>query len=137
MDNKVFIAALFLLVAGAANGFMDSLQFHYSQTGFNEISTFWNPALSWRNKYAICEGGALCQPLQSRFWGSTTVFSFLTDAWHLIKFIYLNATRIAVLFLMIWAAGLEKIRIIECAIIFVVLALLHAAGFHLVYSLIF
>jgi len=140
MKNLFFWALLCVLIAGSANGLMDTLQFHYNQTGFDEMSTYWNPTWSWRNKYALCGDNALCQPLQERFWGSTTVFSFVTDAWHLAKFVHLNAVRVAILLMATWALSLKnknKFLFIEVAGILILLAAVHSAGFHLIYTLIF
>jgi hypothetical protein len=41
---------------------------------------FWNPALSWQNKYknGDCNQGA-------KFAGSTDIFAFTTDAYHLLR----------------------------------------------------
>jgi hypothetical protein len=94
------LSFLFLVVAGLANGIMDSLQFHFGQSWFKDQNqTFWNPSLSWRNKYKNDD------PEQGpKFFGSTTVFVFLTDGWHLVQFLmYLSfCTAVAVLFPLIW-----------------------------------
>jgi hypothetical protein len=54
-----------------AEGEMDGLQFHYDKPNM-----FWNPKLSWENKY---RNGKLT------FKGKYLVF--LTDGWHLLKLI--------------------------------------------------
>ena len=75
------LALLFL--SGAANGLEDVLQFHYAdfrQVHPNANEQWWNPELSWRNKYKNGD------PAQGRrFPGSTSVLVATTDAWHLAK----------------------------------------------------
>ncbi len=67
----------FSILAGVSEGLMDYLQFHYTQ-----VDNFWNPKYSWRNKwkYGHPENG-------ERFWQSSRALVFLTDGWHLMKFI--------------------------------------------------
>ena len=72
------IATMFL--AGAANGINQDLLFHYHEfesTFPNANAQFWNPDLSWRNKYLNGD------PLQGeRFPGSSTIFAGFTDGYH-------------------------------------------------------
>jgi hypothetical protein len=71
-----------IILAGIAEGFMDTLQFHYNISIFKlrPKQNFFNPSLSWVNKYK--------EDLKTpRFFGSTTLFVFTTDAWHLFKFV--------------------------------------------------
>lgn len=89
MRLRNLLAAMFFVCAGLSNGVMDSLQFHYPATAFSNAQRFnqqfWNPAESWRNKYRnsdVKQGEA--------FVGSSTVFVFLTDGWHLVKFLMLK-----------------------------------------------
>jgi hypothetical protein len=83
------LAIGFFFLAGAANGVMDTLQFHFAQSMFANPARFdapfWNPAQSWKNKYR--DGDPAQGP---RFPLSTTAFVFLTDAWHLAKFLMLK-----------------------------------------------
>lgn len=66
--------ASLVFVAGLAEGVMDGLQFHYDKP-----NQFWNPDLSWRNKYKNHD------PAQGKtFRGKYLVFT--TDGWHLMKF---------------------------------------------------
>ena len=89
MKFRNLFAAFFLLCAGLCNGVMDSLQFHYPQTVFSDAKRFepqfWNPAESWKNKYRNGD------PRQGeKFFGSSTALVFVTDAWHLFKFLMLK-----------------------------------------------
>jgi hypothetical protein len=83
-------------VAGFADGTAETLRVHYTE--FKEVhpnanDKYWNPAVSWPNKYA--EG---LQPYHSRWYHfgvhpaykerfaySTTVFSWTTDGYHLLR----------------------------------------------------
>jgi hypothetical protein len=72
-----------VIAAAVCEGVMDTLQFHYTYSVFWHFSNkqFWDPTISWRNKYHAAD--PLAGP---RFPGSTTIFVGLTDAWHLFKF---------------------------------------------------
>jgi hypothetical protein len=71
-----------IALSGVAESIMDVLQFHYSQSYFSKLPNqqFWNPVVSWKNKYR--DGDPLKGP---RFLGSTTMLVAFTDAWHLFK----------------------------------------------------
>lgn len=63
-----------VFVAGCFEGVMDGLQFHYDGS-----HPFWQPDISWRNKYINKD------PNQGKtFRGKYLVFT--TDGWHLMKF---------------------------------------------------
>ena len=72
------ITAMFL--AGALNGVNHDLLFHYNEfesTFPNADPQYWNPDLSWRNKYLNGD------PAQGeKFPGSSTIFVGLTDGYH-------------------------------------------------------
>lgn len=86
-------------IAGAANGTGDVLQFWYSSSRFPQSGParqFWDPDLSWRNKWRTGPDGELIRPLQEKFWGSSRWFVGLTDGWHPTKSIQLAAQYTAV-----------------------------------------
>lgn len=74
----------FLLITFAAvsESIMDKIQFHYDKSIFKNSKynqLFWNPNESWKNKWK--------EDLKTeKFIGSSTLFVFTTDAWHLFKF---------------------------------------------------
>lgn len=75
MITALFLTILLFFIAGCFEGVMDYLQFHYQ--GDN---AFWNPLLSWVNKWNDGD------PLRGeRFMFSSTLFVALTDGWHLMK----------------------------------------------------
>lgn len=69
-----------MFLAGAFNGVSQDLLFHYNEfeTTFpNTNPQFWNPEISWVNKYKNGD------PLQgARFPGSTTILVGTTDGYH-------------------------------------------------------
>ena len=80
----MILIILFFIIAAVAEAIMDTLQFHYYNSIFklfkNEL--FWNPEISWKNKY---KNG---NPLDGeKFLFSKTLFVGLTDGWHLFKLI--------------------------------------------------
>tara|TARA_Y100000361_G_scaffold145150_1_gene153997 strand:- start:10 stop:384 length:375 start_codon:yes stop_codon:yes gene_type:complete len=73
---------IFFFLAAFSEAVMDTLQFHYYRSIFSSLNPiFWNPKLSWKNKYTLGNPG-----LGPKFVGSTTIFVFTTDGWHLFKF---------------------------------------------------
>ena len=79
----MYVIIICWILAAICNAIMDTLAFKYKRSIFKNLnSQYWNPAKSWRNKYKnkmVFNGPA--------FIGSTTVLSFLTDAWHLFQFL--------------------------------------------------
>ena len=94
--GEIIATMVFLSLAGFFNGATDSLQFHYSSSfARNWNPDYWNPAKSWRRKYKNSD------PKQgAAFFGSTTVLVFLTDGWHLVKFLQMACFRLAVVLLL-------------------------------------
>ena len=86
-------------MVGACKGISDLLQFHFKESFFNDLdSDFWNPELSWYNKWAVNKWG-LADTSKERFWGSSRWFVFITDGWHtmqffMIKFIFLSVLTV-------------------------------------------
>jgi hypothetical protein len=76
------IGLLLICIAGISEGIMDKIQFHFHKSIFKNFNNhlFWNPDLSWRNKW---KNG---NPEQGeRFIFSSTLLVGLTDAWHMFK----------------------------------------------------
>lgn len=69
---------VFVILSAVCKSIKDTLQFHFYNSIFDKCNhQFWNPDVSWKNKYKDGEIGV------PKFWGSTTIFVWLTDAWHL------------------------------------------------------
>ena len=83
MEIIFFIVGLLLVSLSAiSESIMDKIQFHYDKSIFSNEKynqLFWNPTESWKNKWK--------EDLKTeKFLGSSTIFVFTTDAWHLFKF---------------------------------------------------
>jgi hypothetical protein len=77
------LGLLFVAAASVSEAIMDKIQFHYDISIFSQYKykqTFWNPNLSWVNKWKDSSAR------EEKFLGSSTIFVFTTDAWHLFKF---------------------------------------------------
>lgn len=74
----IYLSIVLLVMSGAAKAFMD-----LSADGKLEASK--NKANSWRNKWKHGDPN-----LGEKFPGSSTVFVFVTDFWHLMQFVFLN-----------------------------------------------
>jgi hypothetical protein len=80
-------------IAQALQACADGLLTHYPQSIANRRGwnpQFWNPAISWQNKWKPNS------TTQERFWRSSRQLVFLTDAWHLINNLRNTATAIAI-----------------------------------------
>lgn len=93
---------IIILVASTADAVMDTISSHFPTSIFSNIKNWkvlknwklcnkiklynWiNPYYSWRNKW---KNGDRDQG--EKFLGSSTIFVFVTDAWHLLQSIQLN-----------------------------------------------
>jgi len=87
--------AVFLLLAIAAigNATMDTLQHHFGSSIFADLNPlFWDPEISWMNKYA---GG---DPDNGpAFLFSTSLLVAFTDGWHLAKLVFLSSFFLALM----------------------------------------
>ena len=81
-EVMILLSILFFILAGVAEGVMDTLQFHYHNSKFQNFKNhlFWDPYHSWRNKYQNGDPNK-----GERFPFSTTLLVGFTDAWHLFK----------------------------------------------------
>ena len=134
MWGLIVLSVVLYALAGLFNGVMDTLQFHYESSPFPKGSLFWNPVISWRNKYK--NGDSSQGP---RFPGSTTIFVLLTDGWHLMKALNLASYRLALVFVgaAFWQFSETPWQnTASWAAIWVALIFVHSGGFHLTYSII-
>lgn len=99
METLVLSIVAILWVLGARfNAVMDCLQFRYDVSKFSnkKKQTFWNPSLSWVNKYK--DGDTTKGP---KWFGlSTTVLVGLTDAWHLFQLLSNTMLALSVIVVM-------------------------------------
>lgn len=85
-------AAILILLFVVCDAIQDVITFKYEYSVFRNLDPmYFNPAVSWRNKYK--DGN----PVNGeRFFGSTTFLVWLTDFWHLLKFIKMNCVWVAI-----------------------------------------
>lgn len=70
-------------VSGFLDGTVETISHHYSyfkRVFPNTNDGFWNPEISWRNKYKLGDPN-----LGPKFIGSKTIFAWSTDAYHLLR----------------------------------------------------
>jgi hypothetical protein len=92
------IILITLSLVGLFDAVMDKIQFHYNKSIFKNFKNqqFWNPKLSWINKW---KNGN--KKNGEKFLFSSTLFVFTTDAWHLAKF-FRNFCIVVSMFLFIY-----------------------------------
>ena len=79
------------MIAAGMNGGMDMLVHHYDQSFakyYDLNETFWNPSISWKNKYINQNPDEGRKQIDLIFF-SFDVPVFFTDGWHLLKAIML------------------------------------------------
>jgi hypothetical protein len=82
---NMVILLLLCVLSGAFDGLAETLKWHYSQFSArfaNANPCFWNPAISWTNKY---KNGDYLQG--EKFWQSSRAFVFTTDGYHLARMV--------------------------------------------------
>jgi hypothetical protein len=114
------IALLFIIGSAASEAVMDKLQFHYTRSIFTKNPSkynklFWDPKTSWVNKWKDSSAK------EEKFKGSSTIFVFTTDAWHLFKF-FKNTSMFIGLFFAILAGTFLTTNIFITILISVILA---------------
>lgn len=126
-----------MFVSGILDGTIETINYHYF-TGFKQVfpganDQFWNPAVSWTNKYKNHNSA-----LGPKFPGSTTVFVFTTDAYHALRTarnvidfgtisFYINRN----------CSNNHKTKLRKYLIDALILAVSHAIGFTAAYSVLF
>jgi len=90
-----WISILLMIFAGVCNSFMDVLKTRFNKSVFlgKKPSSWIDPAMSWPNKW---KNGDKSQG--ERFLGSSTVFVWLTDLWHLCKMLMLLGIVVSIVF---------------------------------------
>jgi hypothetical protein len=100
------ISLILIAIAGMCNALYELIFVAYDQSIFKNLNPlFWNPQVSWKNKWAQ----PFPQPAEDkwyyfgfvplykeRFPYSSTIFVWITDAWHLFKAIMLTCIMAAI-----------------------------------------
>lgn len=80
------IQLILIAIGGVSMAIMWTLYFHFSTSVFKNLGKWWNPELSSNNKYKNGD------PKQGpKFFLSTTLLAWTTDAFHFFQMIMLNA----------------------------------------------
>lgn len=128
-----------MLFSGMVEGVDESTMYHYDD-GFKRVfpnasDRFWNPAVSWRNKF---KNG---QPSQGEaFWGSTDLFVAFTDGHHFLRNIHMVTDLGASIYIMNHHYKHNKQGKLNWKTIlqdFLVLSTIRTIGFHITYEHIF
>lgn len=131
------IAMALIFCAGAANGLHETLMYHwgdFARVFPGAAAEWWNPAESWRNKYAA--GEAAQGPA---FFLSTTVLVFVTDAKHALNALadWTNLMGLYVLFFAWHRTRKYRWHFLMFVLVFASWYVCRAIGFHLVYTVFF
>jgi hypothetical protein len=123
----ILIVITLILLSGISKGIQDQLMFHWGKGWTSKLNPlFWNPAVSWKNKYKNGD------PEQGeKFWGSTTIFVGFTDAWHLFANLRENANRLAII---VALYGYYDYKITTSFIMLISAFIIFTIGFKLFYK---
>ena len=114
-----------IIIAGISNAIMDVIRFRYSTSVFKKFKNqqWWNPSISWRNKW---KNGDHTQG--EKFWGSSRWFVRFTDAWHFFQ---------GMMFTTLFLSIVVYVPLIVLYIDFILIYFLFTAVFNLFYNIIF
>ena len=100
------ISLILIALAGALNATYEILFTGFNQSIFNKLNPkFWNPLESWKFKWSSDYPQKIetkwyyfgyLPRYKERFAYSSTVFVFLTDAWHLFKALMLGCVMLSI-----------------------------------------
>ena len=97
MGVIIISTIVLVVIAAITNAIMDILQQKYKASIFSNLnrysSQFWNPKLSWKNKWKWSEDK---QTFVEKFPLSSTVLVWTTDAWHLMQMIFHTSWQLAI-----------------------------------------
>lgn len=120
--TEFIIVLIMLVMAGASNAVMDVLRFRYSTSVFvyYKNQQWWNPKVSWRNKWK--DGDSM---KGERYWGSSRWFVRFTDAWHFFQ---------GMMFTLFMACIVLYKPVFHWAVDFIVMYFVFTSSFQLFYS---
>lgn len=120
----ILLLCLLLLTSAISNAIVDCIQHHYHRSIFSRFNQqWWNPELSWKNKYNISSNRLLSMFFTT--WGVT-----FTDAFHCFKMIRDTSLLIA-LSLLIHQSMFSDYYFI---LVFVVVKISYSTIFHIFYN---
>jgi hypothetical protein len=126
----ILLGTILIMISAIAEAVMDTISHRFSESIFKDLNDdWWDPTFSWRNKYKDKS-----EYLGPKFWGSTTFFVFVTDAWHMFKMISKEGFLLGLAFLSI---GIFNLNFWDVVILFTVVRSFYGFIFHLNYSNLF
>ncbi len=114
MVIAIILVIILTILKGVVEAIKDKISFHYYESIFYTYNdSFWDPEISWRRKYknGIPEDGP-------RFFLSTTTLVFLTDGWHLMKWLNNRFSDLIALLIFTFILNYNIIFVIICIIIY-------------------
>lgn len=132
MGSVIVILIVCLLLMAVINSQMDacSSEEEYKMSIPNLLGldkTFWCKPLSYGRKWKIGK-----KEQGEAFWGSSTFFVWLTDGWHLLKFIFNRINQFLILFLFFYAFDLKNILLF--LLIYFAIGFFYGLTFEYIYS---
>jgi amino acid permease len=129
----IAFALICALIYGILDAMQDTLAHHYTGSVFTTLDQrYWNPNVSYCNKWDNCRSGDEAFPL------SSTALVWLTDGWHYLKFL---KNRILWIFPAMFIGSLYTANDKAMALFFkhtliayLILALIQGAAFNLFYN---
>jgi hypothetical protein len=134
--NAIYAGAL-MFISGAAHGYSETLTWHYPRFQAkhpNALPGYWNPRVSWVNKYKTDRFGNILQPQRPAYFGSTTFLVWTTDWYHAFNTIS-RTTGAAGLTIPLWTGHGKKLK--HYALEIGAKGLVWSAGFHTIYTVIY
>lgn len=89
----IVLYVILFLITSVSYSLMWTLQFRFYRSIFFSLDNeqFWNPKLSWKNKWKQKDGRMI-----EKFPFSSTFLVFLTDGFHLFQFFFLNSIMLII-----------------------------------------
>jgi hypothetical protein len=126
----LLIGCILIVVSASSLAALDIINNRFHESIFKDMDDhWWDPTFSWRNKYK-----RKSEYLGAKFWGSTTIFSFVTDAASMFKFIHINSLFIGLLLICVSTLGLGVAGIIYE---FIICMIFHKITYIAFYNIIF
>lgn len=120
---------IFIVLASICKAIKDTLNFHYENSVFRNCNAnYFNPAISWQNKYKTPQSYWETKNRKPKFFGSTTFLVFLTDAWHLCDFLQ---TIFCIVAIVVYS------NIVFCVVDVFILYCIFSVCFELIYRLLY
>lgn len=122
---------ILLAIASITYASNSVIQFRYKRSVFAKFNPkFWNPQISFFNKYKLDNKGNRVP----KFFLSTTVLVWTTDAYHLLQFIYLSCVQLVIALLVNNSFHIVDNKIINCIFIFIGLKSIFSFSFEMLFA---